>query len=55
MSEITQENLNRVFIYDKASGELRHKHTTISGKKGELATFKHSRGYLSVAIGESNI
>lgn len=51
MEEITQKNLCSVFNYDRDTGELTHKHTTLSGMEGDSATFSHSRGYLSTVIG----
>jgi hypothetical protein len=51
MTNPTQSSLNKVFNYDKTTGLLTHKHTTASGFAGDLATFGHSRGYLSVSIG----
>lgn len=51
MKEITQEVLLGAFEYNKYTGNLTHKYTTLSGKRGELATFDHSRGYLSICIG----
>ena len=51
MVDITREKLLEVFDYDPSTGKLTHKRTTISGKKNELATFAHSRDYLSVCIG----
>ena len=50
MQEITQAKLLNVFGYDELTGALVHKHTTLSGNRGELATYDHSRGYLSVCI-----
>lgn len=50
MKEITQEALVNAFNYDALTGLLTHKHTTLSGFKGEIATFLHSQGYLSVSI-----
>jgi hypothetical protein len=52
MTQPTQSQLLAVFEYDEATGSLKHKHTTLSGKQGELATFAHSLGYLSVCIGK---
>jgi len=51
MKEITQANLNKAFTYCPLTGELRHAVNTLRGTKGELATTKHSQGYLSVSIG----
>lgn len=51
MTNPTQDSLNQVFNYDKATGLLTHKLTTASGFDGDLATYRHSRGYLSVCIG----
>lgn len=51
MEDITQSNLCSVYNYDKDTGELTHKHTTISGMEGASATFPHSGGYLSTNIG----
>jgi len=51
MKEITQSKLLNVFEYNKLTGTLIHKHTTLSGNQGELATYDHGRGYLSVCIG----
>lgn len=52
MTKLTQEGLKRVFDYSPSTGELTHKHTTVSGTQGEPATYSHSRGYLSVSIGK---
>lgn len=51
MEEITQENLLKAFNYDPDTGDLTYKYTTLSGKKGAIATYFHSRKYLSVCIG----
>lgn len=51
MTKLTQAGLLDAFEYDEQTGALTHRHTTISGTQGELATFDHSRGYLSVCIG----
>ena len=51
MSNPIQSSLNAVFSYDKATGLLTHKYTTASGFAGDLATYGHFRGYLSVSIG----
>lgn len=48
----TQESLLSVFTYKEDTGELLHKHTTISGNQDDLATFDHSSGYLSVCVGK---
>lgn len=52
MQNITQTNLLTIFTYDEVSGALTHRYTTVSGFQGELATFDHQRGYLSVCIGK---
>lgn len=52
MTNPTQSSLQQVFSYVEDTGELRHRYTTLSGKQGELATFDHSRGYLSVCVGK---
>jgi hypothetical protein len=51
MKEPTQDSLLAVFDYDEATGDLTHKYTTSSGVQGKLATYSHTRGYLSVSIG----
>lgn len=50
MGDITQDKLLEAFEYNPSNGELRYKHDSISGKRGELATIKHSQGYLTVRI-----
>jgi len=52
MKNISQNNLLTVFNYDETTGALTHKHTTVSGQQGTLATFDHGRGYLSVCMGK---
>lgn len=52
MTDPDQAALLEVFVYDPTTGALTHRHTTSSGTQGELATFSHSRGYLSVSIGK---
>lgn len=51
LKELTKENLNAIFIYDKVTGDLRHKLDTVKGISGDLATYPHSQGYLTVVIG----
>jgi hypothetical protein len=54
IKEISEQALNNVFIYNEITGELTHKHTTVSGVFGELATHSHSRGYLSTMVGKKS-
>lgn len=49
--EISQNNLCNAYNYDSVTGELTHKHTTLSGMEGASATFDHSGGYLAMFIG----
>lgn len=51
LREFTQTSLLNLYEYTPVSGELRHKLDTIKGAKGDLATYLHSQGYLSVSIG----
>ena len=52
IDNITQEILISVFNYDEDNGRLTHKHTTVSGNKGDIATIcDNSNGYLKVTIG----
>ena len=53
MGTPTQKALLNVFDYNRITGTLTYKQTTASGKQGELATFNHIRGYLSVCIGRT--
>ena len=46
----TQTALLEVFNYDKDTGVITHKYTTNSGIQGEIATYDHSGGYLSICI-----
>jgi len=50
MGEITQSKLQEVYDYNEDTGELKYKITTANGFAGDLATQKHSAGYLAVAI-----
>lgn len=50
IDEPDQTNLNAAFHYDPITGDLTFKTTSRSGTAGALATFAHSRGYLSVSI-----
>lgn len=52
MENPDQASLLKVFTYNPSTGALTHKGTTSSGMQGELATFAHSRGYLSVCVGK---
>jgi hypothetical protein len=54
MKSLSQEGLWEAFTYDELTGDLRHRYTTLSGVAGELATFGHSAGYLSVCIGRKH-
>ena len=47
---LDQVNLNAAFHYDPFTGQLTYRTTSRSGTAGALATFAHSRGYLSVAV-----
>lgn len=51
----TQDLLKKVFTYDEVLGDLRYRHTTLSGLQGELATYSHSSGYLSVCVGKKQL
>lgn len=51
----TQEQLLKAFNYDESTGALTHLLSTSSGLQGEIATFAHSRGYLSVCIGKKQL
>lgn len=53
MTNPTQAALLNVFSYNTQSGELTHTYTTLSGAQDSLATFAHSRGYLSVCVGKT--
>lgn len=55
MVEPTQEKLLDAFVYYPFTGEVRHKHTTLSGKAGDLATFNHSGGYLNISVGKKQL
>lgn len=52
--ELTQENLRKAYNYDPNTGIITHKHTTLSGKKDEIATWsaKQNKGYLVINIGK---
>jgi hypothetical protein len=52
MENPDQAGLLSVFTFDPSTGALTHRRTTSSGMQGELATFAHSRGYLSVCVGK---
>jgi len=47
----TQTDLLEIFEYDPLSGDLRHRLDTLRGRQGDLATYKHGQGYLSVSVG----
>lgn len=47
----TQKNLTDNFNYDPNTGDLTFKHNSASGRQNAIATFSHTRGYLSVLIG----
>lgn len=51
--EFTQQDLHRVFDYCPLVGKLSYKNDSISGAKGETASYPHSQGYLSIAIGRA--
>lgn len=55
MIEPDQAGLKEAFVYYPESGDLRFKHTTLSGKEGDLATYAHSGGYLSVSVGKKQL
>jgi hypothetical protein len=47
----TQSDLLQVFDYDEESGEIRHKLDTWKASAGDLATYEHGEGYLTVSLG----
>lgn len=51
--EFTRKDLLRVIDYCPISGQLSYKNDSISGTKGEIASYPHSQGYLSIAIGRN--
>lgn len=51
MKKFTQADLLEVFNYDEASGDLTYKVDTLKGMSGDIATYAHSQGYLSVSLG----
>lgn len=51
LHQFDQSALQAVFDYNEVTGELRHKLDTVKGVTGELATYRHSQGYLSLVIG----
>ena len=54
LQNITQENLLKVFNYDENTGVVTHKNTTANGMQGDIATHKHSGGYLKISIGKKS-
>lgn len=51
LKSFDQKDLNRVFIYDPATGLLTYANDSDSGKAGQLAGYPHNEGYRSVSIG----
>lgn len=51
MKYITQAKLQQAFDYNQHTGEIRFKQDFRKSISGELATAKHSQGYLTVTIG----
>ena len=47
----TQNDLLELFHYDEMTGMLTHKLDTLRSSAGDVATYPHSQGYLSVLIG----
>lgn len=54
MGAITQQKLQEVYDYNEETGEFKYRITTANGFAGDLATQKHSAGYLSVAINKKS-
>lgn len=54
MKQPDQSSLLSIFNYNPKTGNITHKETTLSGRAGELAIYKQSRGYLCVAIGRKS-
>lgn len=55
MTEPTQELLNKAFVYEPNTGKLKYKTNTISGMRGDICTYDHSGGYLSVCVGRKQL
>lgn len=47
----TQNDLNEAYRYNEITGDLTHAWNTVHSLAGELATYSHSQGYLSMYIG----
>ena len=54
MTTVTQSALLGEFAYCELTGALTYKRTTASGFIGDVATYSHSGGYLSVSIGKKS-
>lgn len=49
--EITQENLQKAFVYKPETGEFTYRSTSLSGLEGEDATKAHTGGYRKSRVG----
>ena len=51
----TKEDLSELFTYNQHTGELTHNWNTVHNSTGDLATYEHSGGYLSVYVGRKEL
>ena len=51
LDRLTKEDLWELFTYNPDTGFLGHNWNTVHSLKGDDATYRHSGGYLSVAVG----
>ena len=52
LTEVTQQSLLSVFVYNEYTGDLIYKNDSISGLQNTIAGYQHSQGYWSVSIGK---
>ena len=52
---ISQQDFIDAFDYSPITGEIRHRWATANKHKGDLATYSHSEGYLSVLVSKKEL